>query len=150
MLSSSPVYRKESEHQVHTTTCSTSYKQCVAESRPGPTCYFLCPILIAFKEPVRLLFSHMQPWWKVALIIHPTTCCPLVAQFLCLRSCLFQDFTTPSICSCKVISLKGYKPKQQPQPRCTAWREFKNCWKTLWICFPFSPHFIKRITAIAI
>lgn len=32
MLSSSPVYRKESEHQVHTTTCSTSYRQCVAKT----------------------------------------------------------------------------------------------------------------------
>lgn len=145
MLSSSPAYIKESEHRVHTTACPTSYRQSVAESRPKPTCYSSLPHLVAFKEPVCLLFSHMQPWWKVALIIHSSTCCPLVTQPLSPRSCFFQDFTTLSICSCKVITLKGYKHKQQPQPRCTAWSEFKNCWKASWICFLFSPYFMKRI-----
>lgn len=95
----------------------------------------ILPHLSAFKGPVCLLLSHTQPCWKVALIIHSSIHCPLDAQPLSLGSCLFWDFKTPITRNCKVVSLKGYKPKQ---PICVAWAKFKSCLKVLWFYFHFS------------
>lgn len=144
MLFSSSAYRKESEHEIHTTTCLTAV--CCSQD--------LSPRVISYFSPTSNCIQSVSP-------------SPVFSYATLMKSCLdYTSLDTLSIsCSAlepenlfipgfqnsqhlhhipSITSLKGYKPKQQLQPRHTAWREFKNCWKAWWICFLFSPHFMKK------